>query len=66
MLFDLDEVNCEFAAVDLAVVVGACDVVNPAATSVPGTPISGMPILGPKRPRVFWYAIWMTVPAIPA
>ncbi|MGI6414750.1 MAG: NAD(P)(+) transhydrogenase (Re/Si-specific) subunit beta [Thermoguttaceae bacterium] len=45
MLFDLDEVNCEFAAADLAVVVGACDVVNPAATSVPGTPISGMPIL---------------------
>ena len=45
MLFDLDEVNCEFAAADLAVVVGACDVVNPAASSVPGTPISGMPIL---------------------
>ncbi|MGD8542049.1 MAG: NAD(P)(+) transhydrogenase (Re/Si-specific) subunit beta, partial [Desulfobacteraceae bacterium] len=28
-----------------ALIVGACDVVNPAAIDVPGTPISGMPIL---------------------
>jgi len=46
MLFDLDEVNSEFSATDLALVVGACDVVNPAAVSVAGMPISGMPILG--------------------
>ena len=45
MLFDLNEVNPEFPAADLALVVGACDVVNPAAASVDGTPISGMPIL---------------------
>jgi len=45
MLYDLNEVNCEFPATDLALVIGACDVVNPAAVSVNGTPISGMPIL---------------------
>ena len=45
MLLDLNEVNPEFPATDLALVVGACDVVNPAAVSVDGTPISGMPIL---------------------
>jgi NAD/NADP transhydrogenase beta subunit len=51
MLFDLDEVNDQFATADLAVVVGACDVVNPAAVSVAGTPISGMPILAAQEAR---------------
>jgi len=45
MLVDLEDINPEFAQTELAVVVGACDVVNPAAIHVPGTPISGMPIL---------------------
>ena len=45
MLFDLPEINAEFPATDLALIVGACDVVNPAAIKVEGTPISGMPIL---------------------
>lgn len=45
LLFDLPEINSQFAHTDLVVVVGACDVVNPAAIHVPGTPISGMPIL---------------------
>lgn len=44
-LFDLPDINGEFAATDLVVIVGACDVVNPAAIHVEGTPISGMPIL---------------------
>lgn len=44
-LFDLREINAEFSATDVALVVGACDVVNPAAIYVKGTPISGMPIL---------------------
>lgn len=44
-LFDLDEINTEFATADVALIVGACDVVNPAAIHVEGTPISGMPIL---------------------
>ena len=45
ILFDLREINSEFPETDLALIVGACDVVNPAAINVKGTPISGMPIL---------------------
>jgi NAD(P) transhydrogenase subunit beta len=44
-LRELDEVNPEFATTDVALVVGANDVVNPAAKSSPGSPIYGMPIL---------------------
>lgn len=45
LLFDMDDVNDEFARTDFVVVVGACDVVNPAANAAEDTPISGMPIL---------------------
>ena len=45
MLAEIDEINPHFPSTDLAVIVGACDVVNPAAIEVSGTPISGMPIL---------------------
>jgi len=45
MLAEMDAINPEFQTTDLVLVVGACDVVNPAAIDVPGTPISGMPIL---------------------
>lgn len=51
MLFDLEEINPAFATADLAVVVGACDVVNPAANEAEGTPISGMPILAVHEAR---------------
>jgi H+-translocating NAD(P) transhydrogenase subunit beta len=44
-LFEMDEINPKFKETDLALIVGACDVVNPAAISVEDTPISGMPIL---------------------
>lgn len=44
-LFDIKEINDDFSGTDVALVVGACDVVNPAAIDVEGTPISGMPIL---------------------
>ena len=45
LLYDLDEINHEFAGADVAVVVGANDVVNPAAQTAEGTPIYGMPVL---------------------
>ncbi len=44
-LYEMDQINSEFCNTDLALVVGACDVVNPAAIGATGTPISGMPIL---------------------
>jgi proton-translocating NAD(P)+ transhydrogenase subunit beta len=44
-LFEMEQVNGDFQEADLALVIGACDVVNPAAISIEGTPISGMPIL---------------------
>ncbi len=43
-LKEMDEVNPQFATTDVVLVIGANDVVNPAARQ-PGTPISGMPIL---------------------
>jgi NAD(P) transhydrogenase subunit beta len=44
-LLDMDQVNPEFDHTDIALVVGANDVVNPAARSDRGSPIYGMPIL---------------------
>jgi len=44
-LFEMDQINGDFRETDLALVIGACDVVNPAAISMEGTPISGMAIL---------------------
>jgi proton-translocating NAD(P)+ transhydrogenase subunit beta len=44
-LFEMDVINPEFPQTDVSVVVGANDVVNPAARNQPGSPIYGMPIL---------------------
>ena len=44
-LKEMDEINPEFASTDVVMVVGANDVVNPAAKSDPSAPIYGMPIL---------------------
>ena len=48
-LFEMDEINPEFPQTDVVVVVGANDVVNPAARNQPGNPIYGMPILDVDR-----------------
>lgn len=50
-LRELQQVNDEFATTDVALIVGACDVVNPAALEAAGTPISGMPILKAHEAR---------------
>jgi NAD(P) transhydrogenase subunit beta len=44
-LYEMDTINPEFPQTDVAVVVGANDVVNPSARNQPGSPIYGMPIL---------------------
>jgi H+-translocating NAD(P) transhydrogenase subunit beta len=44
-LIEMDQINPEFATTDVVLVVGANDVVNPAAKTDPGSPIYGMPIL---------------------
>jgi NAD(P) transhydrogenase subunit beta len=44
-LLEMDNANPEFRNTDVAIVVGANDVVNPAAETTPGSPIYGMPVL---------------------
>jgi len=50
-LYDLDDINDEFARTDVALVVGANDVVNPAAKTTPGSPIYGMPVFNTDEAR---------------
>ena len=45
IIYDLDEINEEFPTTDVVLVIGANDVVNPAARNDPNSPIYGMPIL---------------------
>ena len=45
IIYDEDEINAEFATADVALVIGANDVVNPVARTDPASPIYGMPIL---------------------
>jgi NAD(P) transhydrogenase subunit beta len=50
-LKEMDEINGEFPRTDVALVIGANDVTNPAARTDPGSPIHGMPILDVDRSR---------------
>jgi NAD(P) transhydrogenase subunit beta len=50
-LYDMDEINGEFPQTDVALVIGANDVVNPAARNDKSSPIYGMPILDVDRAK---------------
>ncbi|MBX6342233.1 MAG: NAD(P)(+) transhydrogenase (Re/Si-specific) subunit beta, partial [Thermomicrobiaceae bacterium] len=50
-LYEMEQINDEFERADVALVVGANDVVNPAARSDPSSPIYGMPILNVDKAR---------------
>jgi NAD(P) transhydrogenase subunit beta len=50
-LYDMDEINDQFAQADVAIVIGANDVVNPAARTDRSSPIYGMPILNADQAK---------------
>ncbi|MEX1120737.1 MAG: NAD(P)(+) transhydrogenase (Re/Si-specific) subunit beta, partial [Balneolales bacterium] len=50
-LFDMEQINDEFEKTDVVLVIGANDVVNPAAKSNPGSPIYGMPVLNVEEAK---------------
>ncbi|MEG2677713.1 MAG: NAD(P)(+) transhydrogenase (Re/Si-specific) subunit beta, partial [Oscillospiraceae bacterium] len=61
-LYEIDVINADFENADLVVVVGANDVLNPAARLAEGTPIYGMPILNVDKAKRIIFCNFDTKP----